>query len=110
MNFSLAKRSAVETMFRLKDIGEWTANGMFTNEAVKKLLDDKSEKFDLVIIEHFMNDVLIGLVSKLNIFQYICLESDLWSFYVVIIRCGVQIQLLWYLVIPRLPVTGKPHP
>lgn len=60
MNFSLAKRSAVETMNRLKDIGEWTATGMFTNEAVKKLLDDKTEKFDLVIIEHFMNDMLIG--------------------------------------------------
>lgn len=58
--FAMVDMGILAMLRILTELGETSAKSMFSEEAVKKLLNDKNEKFDLVIIEHFMNDMLIG--------------------------------------------------
>ncbi|XP_077289496.1 UDP-glycosyltransferase UGT5-like [Arctopsyche grandis] len=62
--FQLLNTSIVEGLKSLTDLQKSTVKYMFENEGVKKLLADKSEKFDAVIFEHFFNEMLIGFGVK----------------------------------------------
>ncbi|XP_077289976.1 uncharacterized protein LOC143913834 [Arctopsyche grandis] len=64
LGFSMLNRSYIETIKMLSRIQPKMMKFMYDDKAINKFLSDKSEKFDLVIFEHFFNEAVIGFGVK----------------------------------------------
>jgi hypothetical protein len=60
IGFSMTTMSVSKRISAMMNWQPAVAKIFFTNQEVKNLLTDPNETFDLVIIEYFLNDYLLG--------------------------------------------------
>ncbi|XP_077289499.1 UDP-glycosyltransferase UGT5-like [Arctopsyche grandis] len=62
--FAMLNQSKIETIQMISTIQPKMMKFMYEDKAINKFLSDKSEKFDLVIFEYFLNEAAIGYGVK----------------------------------------------
>jgi len=60
VGFEMTKLSKLQTISMITNWQKEMAKMIFNNGAMKKFMNDELEKFDLVIIEYFMTEYLLG--------------------------------------------------
>uniref|UniRef100_A0A182QUC8 UDP-glucuronosyltransferase n=1 Tax=Anopheles farauti TaxID=69004 RepID=A0A182QUC8_9DIPT len=62
--FDATEASAVSSLFQMRQYVEETTNATLTSPAVQRLLQSANETFDLLVLEIFMDDALLGFGDR----------------------------------------------